>query len=304
MLLDAVTDLDSVEVTVIGDGPQRAALEVRITEAALHNVTLVGRVSDTELWEAYSSHDVVVLPSLTNAEAYGLVLAEGMAAGCVPVASDLPGVRAVAGPTGVLVRPGDAGDLRSALSQLSVDRARLERLAQASSARGGSMSVETVAERHEDVFSRVLSRVDSQHAESALPPGWESPNHLLSELANRLELGRASISLAQLDSRKSAARIWHHGVDASRVRDAPILRYVAARSQPLLLHERQLAEPDLGRLLQRPELTSSIVVPLRRTGRGVSLLSVATTASARSSLDSTHLAMILDLLDKGGRSAA
>ena len=66
----------------------------------------LGRLSDAELQEQYEFNDVVVLPSVTRAEAFGLVLLEGMAAGCVPVASDLPGVRDVAGPTGLLVPPG------------------------------------------------------------------------------------------------------------------------------------------------------------------------------------------------------
>ncbi len=87
VLLDAVAGLDGVQVTIVGDGPQRAELETRLDGPAITNVVMRGRVSDAELWQAYSEHDVVVLPSLTSAEAFGLVLAEGMAAGCVPVAS-------------------------------------------------------------------------------------------------------------------------------------------------------------------------------------------------------------------------
>jgi len=53
---------------------------------------------------------------------------EGMAAGCVPVASDLPGVRDVAGPTGVVVPPRDPKALRQALRELADDEARLKHL--------------------------------------------------------------------------------------------------------------------------------------------------------------------------------
>jgi rhamnosyl/mannosyltransferase len=69
-----------------------------------------------------------VLPSVTRAEAFGLVLLEGMAAGCVPVASDLPGVRDVAGPTGLVVPPRDPKALRQALRGLADDEARLKHL--------------------------------------------------------------------------------------------------------------------------------------------------------------------------------
>ena len=92
VLLDAARGLRDVTVTIVGDGPLRAELERRIAQSNLQNVTMVGRLSDPDLRRAYASHDVVVLPSTTTAEAYGLVLAEGMAAGCVPVASALPGV--------------------------------------------------------------------------------------------------------------------------------------------------------------------------------------------------------------------
>ncbi len=154
VLLDAAGDLPGVTVTLIGDGPERPRLLARA--AGLTGVTFRGRVGDAELWEAYSSHDVVVLPSLTTAEAYGLVLGEGMAAGCVPVASDLPGVREVAGPTGLLVPPGDTEALRDALKRLATDDTLLDRLAQAGPARAREMSVEAAAARHAEIFRHVL----------------------------------------------------------------------------------------------------------------------------------------------------
>ena len=99
----------------------------------------------------------MVLPSLTSAEAYGLVLAEGMAAGCVPVASDLPGVREVAGPTGVLVRPGDIAGLRAALVGLSADAGRLAELSAASVVQAAALSIDSNAARHEQIFRRAIS---------------------------------------------------------------------------------------------------------------------------------------------------
>jgi glycosyltransferase involved in cell wall biosynthesis len=68
------------------------------------------------------------LASYQRAEALGLVLLEDMAAGCVPVASDLPVVRDVADPTGVIVPPGDPDAPRQALRELAQNEARLEQL--------------------------------------------------------------------------------------------------------------------------------------------------------------------------------
>ena len=51
------------------------------------------------------------------------ILIEGMAAGCAVVASDLAAFRAVAGEGAVLVEPGDAAALSSALASLLGDGA-------------------------------------------------------------------------------------------------------------------------------------------------------------------------------------
>lgn len=162
VLLDAAEDISGVSVTLIGDGPERPALEARA--AGLPGVRVLGRVTDEELWQAYSTHDVIVLPSLTTAEAYGLVLGEGMAAGCVPVASDLPGVREVAGASGLLVPPGDVEALRDALKRLATDDALLDRLAARSLPRGRQMSVGAATALHDQVFRTVLERTGARRA--------------------------------------------------------------------------------------------------------------------------------------------
>ena len=115
--IDAVANQPDLILTVVGRGPQEAALACRVGGA--DNVNLTGFLSEALLVAAYRGHDVCVLPSTNRQEAFGLVLLEGMAAGCVPVASDLPGVRDVAQSTGVLVAPGDASDLRWALHALA-----------------------------------------------------------------------------------------------------------------------------------------------------------------------------------------
>jgi rhamnosyl/mannosyltransferase len=127
-LLAAVAGQPWLELTLVGEGTELGSYQRFADQLAATNVRFTGRLSDAELNDQYCSHDVVVLPSVTRAEAFGLVLLEGMAAGCVPVASDLPGVRDVAGPTGVIVRPADPDALRQALRELADDEARLEQL--------------------------------------------------------------------------------------------------------------------------------------------------------------------------------
>ncbi|MBX9992641.1 glycosyltransferase family 4 protein [Phreatobacter oligotrophus] len=106
-------DLPGTKV-VVGDGPQRAALEQRHPEAVF-----LGSRTGEALAEIYASADVFVFPSLTDT--YGNVMQEALASG-VPVAA-FP----VAGPLDVITDPAvgalDA-DLAVAIRRaLTLDRA-------------------------------------------------------------------------------------------------------------------------------------------------------------------------------------
>jgi len=91
-----------------------------------------GRVSDEDLVALYRAAYATVLPSTNSDEAYGVVLAEGMACGSPGIASALPGVRTVLrdGSTGLLVPPGDVRALTSAMQRLLDEPALRERMSQ------------------------------------------------------------------------------------------------------------------------------------------------------------------------------
>jgi len=98
---------------VVGDGPQRAALQRRFPEAHF-----AGWRQGQGLAEAYAGADVMVFPSRTDT--FGLVLLESMACGTPVAAFPVTGPRDVVAPgTGALDE-----DLRvAALAALGADRA-------------------------------------------------------------------------------------------------------------------------------------------------------------------------------------
>jgi glycosyltransferase involved in cell wall biosynthesis len=127
--------LPNARLAIVGGGPDRAALEARATALGVAStVEFRGRVSDTELAEAYSSADLFVLPAVLDArgdtEGLGVVLLEAMASHVPVLASAAGGITDVVvdGESGVLVPPGDASELAAALRRLHGDpdlRARL-----------------------------------------------------------------------------------------------------------------------------------------------------------------------------------
>ena len=122
VLLQAARDLDAA-VVLIGTGPE----EARLRALAGPGVIFAGRVSDEDLIAHYHAAEIFCLPSVTIAEAFGMVLLEAMACGKPLVTTSLPtGVSAVNrdGTTGLVVPPGNVGALREALAALLKDEAR------------------------------------------------------------------------------------------------------------------------------------------------------------------------------------
>ena len=84
-------------------------------------VVFTGFVADAELIAHYRLANVLVLASVSSAEAFGIVPVEAMACGVPVIASDLAGVRTVVGEVGVLFAPGDVQGLGLALGKVFSD---------------------------------------------------------------------------------------------------------------------------------------------------------------------------------------
>jgi glycosyltransferase involved in cell wall biosynthesis len=149
-----------VRLIIVGEGELRARYEQESASLGLADrVCFTGRVSDDELPKYYAAADVLVLPSVTRGEAFGLVLLEAMACGRPVLASDLPGVRHVVRNTGggELVRAADADALGAAIARFAANPGLRQTLG-----RRGRMGVEqryawpSIAERLEAAYSAAL----------------------------------------------------------------------------------------------------------------------------------------------------
>jgi glycosyltransferase involved in cell wall biosynthesis len=122
----------AVRAVIAGDGPRRTAWESLARELGVDaRVRFTGDVSDVELRALLHAASMLVLPSITRAEAFGYVQLEAMACATPIVSTDVPtGVSWVNQHerTGLVVRAGDAGALRAAIERLMGDAALRERM--------------------------------------------------------------------------------------------------------------------------------------------------------------------------------
>jgi glycosyltransferase involved in cell wall biosynthesis len=160
--LGAVRERMPARLVVIGEGPERPALERLARDAGVTDaVEFRGRVSEAELRRAYAEADVFVLPSVLDArqdtEGLGVVLLEAMNYAVPVIASDIGGITDIVEHerTGLLVPPGNEAALGSALARVLTD-ARLSRtLGEAGRQRlHDAFSWTHIVDRWEDVYAR------------------------------------------------------------------------------------------------------------------------------------------------------
>lgn len=124
VLLRAIAQAGSVvdELAIVGEGPELGALQALAAELRLHpRIRFLGRRDDVPALLAGA--DAFVHPAVWG-EAFGLTVAEGMAAGCAVIASRVGAIPEIVedGRSGLLVPPGDVGALAAALLRLHNDR--------------------------------------------------------------------------------------------------------------------------------------------------------------------------------------
>lgn len=165
VLLEAVAQVPDASLTILGDGPDRAALEARASALAVADrVTFLGRRPKDDVLAEMRVAVAVVIPSRIAAdgdmEGTPVVLAEAMGAGVPVVASDIAGMAECIDDrvTGLLVPPGDVAALADALRTIVDGDIDLRQLAsEAMAAAERDLDIRRVGERYGEILASAVT---------------------------------------------------------------------------------------------------------------------------------------------------
>jgi glycosyltransferase involved in cell wall biosynthesis len=147
---------------LVGDGPERKALEALAVELGIHDMVIMpGMQDDVMPW--MRCMDVFCLSSTT--EGTSLTLLESSACGVPAVVTSVGGNTEVVedGVTGIVVPPGDPEAMASALDKLRVNQElRGQMGAQARKRIERFYSIQSMAEQYEAIYREVVTKIEDE----------------------------------------------------------------------------------------------------------------------------------------------
>ncbi|MES2572361.1 MAG: glycosyltransferase family 4 protein [Verrucomicrobiota bacterium] len=155
-LIDALSRIAELPwtLTMIGDGPDMAAVRERLTRYALSSrVTLTGWLRTPEVQQVLANADLLCMPS--TSEGMPVAAVEALRNGVAIVASDIPGVRDVVAHelNGALSPLNDVEAFARVLRRILTDPARLLAMKQASWQKARDFDLKKIAVEYEHILA-------------------------------------------------------------------------------------------------------------------------------------------------------
>ncbi len=163
-IIEALKSLpQSVTLTIVGDGPERASLEKQVDKMGLRNRVFFGGNAAPELIpQILGEHDGLILAS--HSEGRPNVVVEAMAAGRAVLASRLPGVEELIRDdhNGLLFEPGNPASIALAIQQLlrHPEKCRTLGLAARQTVLDLGLSWTACALQYRQVYQQALGRTE------------------------------------------------------------------------------------------------------------------------------------------------
>jgi len=171
VLIEALRHVDATAI-IVGEGPLRDdLLRMAQQRGVAERVILAGMLSRDDLKVHLHAAQLFAFPSVSAAEAFGIVQIEAMAVGLSIVNTDLPtGVPHVArhGLEALTVSPNDPAVLAAAIAQLLADRPLAQRLGAAGRRRATTdYALQSFVQRIEEVYDEAMLAAGSRQSHPA-----------------------------------------------------------------------------------------------------------------------------------------
>ena len=140
-----------VHFLLLGSGPQE--VDLRNQAEALHNVFFMSTQQDMGTW--FASANLLIHPSYK--EGLGSVILEAMAAGLPVIASNTGGIPDIIEneKTGILIEPGNAQELASAIERLANDQGLREQLQSAAKEILPKFEISQTSKRYHELYKQI-----------------------------------------------------------------------------------------------------------------------------------------------------
>jgi len=147
----------NVTLTIVGEKMIDRDLDEMVASLGIkNNVTFINSVCDLELIELYKSHDLFLFPSVSEAEAFGIVQLEAMSMGMPVINTNLnSGVPYVSvnEMTGLTVTPGSVIEFHNAISRIIHDKKLYEQFSVNCIQRSKEFNIESMTKAYLELYN-------------------------------------------------------------------------------------------------------------------------------------------------------
>ncbi len=169
LIMSAIYTKDPIRYLVVGIGDDSVRLKRMAEQVDSDRIIFTGKVPHKELPEYYAAADMLVLPSLSRLEAFGIVGLESMASAKPVILSRMPGLMEVinSGEEGVQFEPSDAKDLADQIKLLHRSPEMRKEMGERGRKRVlRDYSMRKIAKDIEGIFLKVLERKKNETGRS------------------------------------------------------------------------------------------------------------------------------------------
>lgn len=151
-------DKNLLQLTITGDGPElKKLIAMRKKYGLCGTIHFTGVLKGDDLVDCLNRHRFILVPSVWE-EPYGNVVLEGMACGCIPVASNGGGIPEAVGNAGIVFKRRDLGEMVKVLEEVLLNNRLIENIQYNAEAHLQKHSLELVAAQYFQILKKVSKR--------------------------------------------------------------------------------------------------------------------------------------------------